>query len=310
MKIRRFIIANLFSRRFPPPPLPPSPKVVVDKNLDSEWFGDAEAYIDSVITTDPKIGTQSCYGVEVVSTGNAEGAGRMGWLVLSSSGYYPNRRGEGEDVDTPPPPPQLDINKNSDAGVRGSEEGHERIKEYRRVASAFRGLGEELRLANESCGGRDYAEAYKEAVKARVGGGGSGDDDDKYEITVTLIGAEGLKGPSVRGGHLARVKVGNESVVYGDTFDPLTGKRLTSGVDTFNVVANAPWEEWREDRMAAERMVEDRHNPFFKGLLSGEEGRGKWRVYLSGEEGDWVDIDGYVRTSKGGVVLKSEVLGR
>ena len=277
-------------------------KVVVDKNLGSEWFGDAEAYIDGIITTDPKIGTQSCYGIEVISTGNSEGAGRMGWLVLSSSGYYPNRRGEEEDADTPPPPPQLDINKNSDAGVKDSEEGHERIKEYRRVASAFRSLGEDLRLANESCrGGDDYAMMYEGAVKARIG--------EEYEISVTLIGAEGLKGPSVRGAHMARIKVGNDSVVYGDTFDPLTGKRLTAGVDTFNAVANAPWEEWREDRLAAERMVEDRHSTYFKGLLVGEEGRGKWRVYLSDDEGDWVELDGYVRTSKGGVVLKSEVLG-
>ena len=272
-------------------------RVVADKTLPSEWFSDAEAYRDGVITTDPKVGTQGCYGIEVVSTARAQGAGRMGWLALSSSGYYPNRKGEEEDQDA-----KLAINKNSDAGVKGEEDDKgRRIKEYRRVANVFRRLGDDLRRTNQHCDGVDFAEAYERVVRDAVG--------DQYETTTTLIGAEGLKGLNVRGAHLVRIKVGSNDIVYGDTYDPLTGARLTSQVETFNMIANAPWAEWREDRLAAERIVEDRHSGFFKDLIQGDEGRGKWRVYFSDNDGDWAEFDGYIRTGKGGVVLRSEVVG-
>ena len=96
----------------------------------------------------------------------------------------------------------------------------------------------------------------------------------------------------------------SHNVGYGDTIDPFSRANLTYPlVPLHNVLLNAPWEEWREDRLCAERLCEVCHgDPTGVGRSYGES-KGWWLVNKE------LRFEGTVKIRENGLVLKDEGVG-
>ena len=68
----------------------------------------------------------------------------------------------------------------------------------------------------------------------------------------------------------------NITVAYGETFDPC-GSCVTGGVDAYNCCMNAPWAEWRSDKLEAGHLIEDMFDDRASVGKTVGEGKGKWR---------------------------------
>ncbi|GMH91312.1 hypothetical protein TrST_g2151 [Triparma strigata] len=261
-------------------------------------------YQDDILTlpdADTRLGSASCYVVDVTDPSSGVRCVRTGWLSLGSEGYFPEVPEDDDDDDDddnyganelPPSPDKAPL---PPPVPTAPDHTAEYIKAYNDLMTSFASIGEKLGSSKN---------IEPEKVEAVI----TSALPKHSTITCTLLTANNLPVPSnklERGGYLVAVicslEVGEVSVAYGETFD-CTGFCITSQVDPYNCCMNAPWEEWRSEKLEAGHLVEDRFDDKADIGKLVDSGTGKWAA------GNY-NFEGRVEIREKGLILTDPCVG-